>query len=361
MNEKIEKLEEIVSSLVNKEGTVYFFTLDTKDAPSGEVKYIYDLALLLREMGYDVKMLHQEEEFVGPLDWLGDKYAVIEHLDVKNDNVTVKPSDFLFIPEVFTNVIGQTKAFPCKRVMIYYNPSYFNDYMPVGATLADMNIFDIITTNENLKARINTYFPNVNVKVVRPSIREYFSNDNAPKKLIVNVLTPTTNEVNDIVKPFYWKYPSYKWISFRDLKGVTQSVLADVMREAAITVWADDLTSNAQLALEALKSGSLLIAKTPNTPPEWMLEEGEYRFGIIWVDSYDMLHDVLASVIRGWTRNEIIDKYLQMSDEVKNIYTEECQRNDVDKMIVNGIFEETINSYRQVLSAEKNKEVNVEE
>lgn len=361
MNEKIEKLEEIVSTLVNKEGTVYFFTLDTKSAPNGEVKYVYDLALSLLGMGYDVKMLHQEDEFVGASDWLGDKYSSLEHLDVKNDNVTVKPSDFLFIPEVFTTVLSQTKTLPCKRIMIYYNPSYFNDYMPVGATLADMNIFDVVTTNDTLKNRISSYFPNVNVKVVRPSIRDIFYDDKAPKKLIVNVLTPTANEVNDIVKPFYWKYPSYKWVSFRDLKGIPQNVLADVMREAAITVWADDLTSNAQTALEALKSGSLLIAKTPNTPPEWMLEEGEYRFGIIWVDSYDMIHDVLASVVRGWTRNEIIDKYLQMSDEVSGLYTEEYQKADVEKMLVNGIFEETINSYRQVLSAEKNKEENVEE
>ena len=354
MNEKIKKLEETIETLVNKEGNVYFFTLDTKNAPNGEVKYMYDIALTLKNMGYNVTMLHQEEEFVGPLEWLGDKYDVLRHVNVKDENVTITPSDFVFIPEVFSNVLSQTKMLPCKRIMIYYNPDYLIDYMPVGVTLNDLNIFDAITTNDTLKNKLKSYFPNVNVRVVRPSINEAFINSDEPKKLIVNVITPTANEVNDIVKPFYWKNPVYKWVSFRDLKGIPQNVLADIMREAAITVWADDNTSNAQMALEALKSGSLLIAKVPQTPPEWMLENNDYRFGVIWVDSYDMLHEVLASVIRGWTRNEIIEKYLTMSEEVVDIFSPKHQETDVDKQIVNDIFENTINTYRQILSAENN-------
>lgn len=360
MNEKIKKLEETIDTLVNKEGTIYFFTLDTKNAPNGEVKYIYDLALSLLEMGYKVRMLHQEDEFVGPLEWLGEKYSVLQHVNVKDENVVVTLSDFVFIPEVFSNVMSQTKTLPCKRIMIYYNPDYFTDYMPVGVTLSDLNVYDAITTNETLKEKLKSYFPNINVRVVRPSISNAFVNDDEPKKLIVNVITPTANEVNDVVKPFYWKYPVYKWLSFRDLKGIPQNTLADVMREGAITVWVDDNTNNAQMALEALKSGSILIAKVPQVVPEWMMENGEYRFGIIWVDSYDMLHDVIASVVRGWTRDEIVDKYLQMSSEVSGLYLSEHQKMDIEKQVINGIFENTINTYRQILAAENNNVKNEE-
>lgn len=360
MNEKIKKLEETIDTLVNKEGTIYFFTLDTKNAPNGEVKYIYDLALSLLEMGYKVAMLHQEDEFVGPLEWLGEKYSVLQHVNVKDENVVVTPSDFVFIPEVFSNVMSQTKTLPCKRIMIYYNPDYFTDYMPVGVTLSDLNVYDAITTNETLKERLRSYFPNINVRVVRHSISDAFVNDDEPKKLIVNVITPTANEVNDIVKPFYWKYPVYKWLSFRDLKGIPQNMLADVMREGAITVWVDDNTNNAQMALEALKSGSILIAKVPQVVPEWMMENGEYRFGIIWVDSYDMLHDIIASVVRGWTRDEIVEKYLQMSSEVSGLYLSEHQKMDIEKQVINGIFENTINTYRQILAAENNNVKNEE-
>ena len=360
MNEKIKKLEETIETMVNKDGNVYFFTLDTKNAPNGEVKYIYDIALSLLNMGYKVTMLHQEDEFVGPIEWLGDKYSVLVHKNVKDENVVVTPSDFVFIPEVFSNVMSQTKTLPCKRIMIYYNPAYLTDYMPVGVTMNDLNIYDAITTNETLKDKLKSYFPNLNIKVIRPSISELFFNNDEPKKLIVNLITPTANEVNDIVKPFYWKNPLYKWLSFRDLKGIPQDTLADVMREAAFTVWVDDITNNAQMALEALKSGSILIAKVPQTTPEWMFENNDYRFGIIWVDSYDMLHDVIASVVRGWTRDDIVEKYLTMSSEVKNIYLPEYQKTDIERQIVDGIFESTISTYRQILAAENNNVKNEE-
>ena len=361
MNEKITKLENVISEIENKESNLYFFTLDTKNAPSGEVNYIYDIAITLLEMGYKVTMLHQEEEFVGPMEWLGVKYEVLQHRNIKDEDVMVTPSDTLFIPEVFSNVMSQTKNLPCKRVMIYYSPSYLVDYTPAGVSMLDVNIHDAITTNEHLAEQLKAYFPNVNVRVIRPSIREFFYDDKKPKKLIVNLLTSSANEVNDIIKPFYWKNPAYKWLSFRDLKGVPQPMLADVMREAAITVWVDDYTNNAQTALEALKSGSLLIAKIPQVTPEWMLEDGEHRFGIIWVDSYEMLHDILSSVVRGWTRDEIIEKYLNMSDEVKNVFTPESQKIDIEKNIINGILEDTVNVFKQILSAEKNKEENVSE
>jgi hypothetical protein len=361
MNEKIEKLEAIVSDLENKNGYVYFFVFDTKNAPNGELKYIYDIAKEVQDKGYNVRMLHQEDEFVGPLEWLGDYYNTLEHIDVRKENLAVTPADYLFIPEVCTNVMGQVKNLPCRKIMVYYNSTYLNDYMPVGVSLMDYNIHDAITTNSNLQVKLKSYFPNVNVRIVRPSIRGYFKTDNEPKKLIVNLLTPTPSEVNDIVKPFYWKNPAYKWLSFRDLKGAPQRVLGDMMKEAAITVWVDDNTNNAQMALEALKSGSILIAKVPQTTPEWMMDEDDWRFGIIWVDSYEMLHNTIASVVRGWTRNNILDQYLNMSDVVKNVFTKSSHVADIEKSIVKGVFDATLNTYKQILSAEKNNELKIEE
>ena len=44
-----------------------------------------------------------------------------------------------------------------------------------------------------------------------------------------------------------------------------------------------------------------------------------------------------------------------MSSEVSNLYLSEHQKNDIEKQLVNDIFEGTINTYRQILSAENNK------
>ena len=68
----------------------------------------------------------------------------------------------------------------------------------------------------------------------------------------------------------------------------------------------------------------------------------------------------LHHVVRGWTRDEIIDKYLSMSSEVENIYLLEYQKMDIEKQIVGDVFESTINTYRQILAAENNNIKNVE-
>lgn len=359
--DKMLKVEEIISKLSKQDFNVYFFVIDSKGNPNGEVKYMYDIALTLHEMNYKVTMLHQEDEFVGPIEWLGEKYDVLKHKHVGKDNIVISASDFLFIPEVYSNIISQTKTLPCKRVVLYYNPEYLLEFMPVTGTYTDMGIFDVVTTNENLEYTIKSYFPNVLVRIIPPTIREFFDNTIEAKKLIINILTSSGIDTNSIVKPFYWKNPVYKWITFRDLKETSQENLAEMMAEASITVWVDDDTQNAQTALEALKSGSILIAKVPKYVPEWMLQNGELRDDIIWVDSFEMLHDVLSSVIRGWTKDEIIERYTNVYETLTNVFTNTQHQASVKREIIDGIFEDTLKNYNHILSGMKNKVENSDE
>ena len=69
----VQKVEEIISNLENKDFNMYFFVMDTKGNPQSGVEYMYDVALYLHENGYNVTMLHQEQDFVGPFDWLGER------------------------------------------------------------------------------------------------------------------------------------------------------------------------------------------------------------------------------------------------------------------------------------------------
>ena len=107
--EMLNIVDENILKLKNKEYTLYFFVLDTKGNPSTSIEYIYHTALTLSKRGYNVVMLHQEEEFIGVGEWLGSEYASLTHMNIDKDNVEVSPSDFLFIPEIFANVMLQTK------------------------------------------------------------------------------------------------------------------------------------------------------------------------------------------------------------------------------------------------------------
>lgn len=356
-DDKIAKLEEVISKFENKDFNVYFFVVDTKNAPNGGVEYMYDIALNLHERGYNVTMLHQEEEFIGPTAWLGERYDVLEHKNIEKNNIPLSASDFLFIPEVLPQVMMQTKNLPCKRILLYQNPEYMLEYMPVGVSLTDLNIYDVITTNRSLEEKISSYFPKVRTKLVRPSIKNCFYPNEEPKKLIVNIMGSGINDVNNILKPFYWTRPVYRWVSFRNMQGMAQTVYADVLREGAITVWADDTTVNAKIALEALKCGNILIAKIPNNVPEWMMEGDELRNDIIWFNTFDELHGILASVIRGWTRNDIVSDFTEVYKKVDKIFAPEIQNADIQMTIIDGLFQSRLNDYHLLLNGIKNNKV----
>jgi len=274
-SEMLKITNESISKLKNKEFKVLFFVLDTKGNPNGSLEYIYQTALTLKKLGYDVAMLHQEKEFIGVGGWLGEEYAELPHYNIEKQNVNITPSDFLFIPEIFANVMIQTKKLPCKKVVIIQNYSNICEFMPPHLTPTSLGITDaIVTTNEQVK-RIKEYFPDLRCHVVSPSIRKMFRNNEAPRKLVINILAKNQSHYNQIMKLFYWKNPLYKWVSFRDLRGLPQDMFCEALRESTFTIWMDDETKFGYNILEAIKCGNIVVAKAPIHPTDWMLDKTE--------------------------------------------------------------------------------------
>ena len=70
----IKNIEGALKKLEDKKKVrLYFFIADSKGAPVGSLAYTYELAYKLQELGYNVKMLYAEKEFIGVKDWLGEK------------------------------------------------------------------------------------------------------------------------------------------------------------------------------------------------------------------------------------------------------------------------------------------------
>ena len=70
--ENIEKLESSLSKLNSNEHTIYFLTYDTRNNSRASVKHIYDMALTLKESGYNSKILVEDKSYTGIDAWLGD-------------------------------------------------------------------------------------------------------------------------------------------------------------------------------------------------------------------------------------------------------------------------------------------------
>ena len=357
-----------ISKIEKKENIVFFFVLDTKGNPSGSLEYIYKLAMIAKNEGFKVGMLYQtidkNDEFVGVEGWLGSEYAALPHYDISNNDVEITPSDILFIPEIFSNVMNQTKKLPCKRIAILQNYDYLIEQMPFSAKWGDFGILEAITNTEHNSKLIKDVFPYVKTNVVNPYIDNIFGQTKEPKKMVVNIVASDQSDINRIVKPFYWKFPTFKWVSFRDLRGLAKEKFAESLREAAITIWVDDNTSFGYSALEAIKSGSIVIAKVPNTPLKWMDEDNDENVGklrncCIWFDNLNDVQRVIASAVRSWITDNVPTTLTDEANKVKELYTYETTKNEFTSYL-NAVIDNRLKEMKQLVEVVKNKEVKEE-
>lgn len=348
--EMIKVVKENINRLENNDFSLFFFVLDTKGNPSSALEYIYKTALTLSKEGYKVKLLHQEKEFIGVGEWMGEEYANLPHANVETENVEITASDFLFIPEIFANVMMQTKKLPCKRVILVQNVNNIPEFMPVSQNLDNLGITDAVVTTAYNEKKLGEYFPGVRTHIVQPSISPIFHRGDRPQKLLVNIISKDQTDVNRLVKPFYWKNPVYKFVSFRDLRGLPMEDFAISLREAAVTIWMDDSTPFGYTLLEALKSGSMVLAKVPDEPTEWMLgENGELNENIIWFEKIDDIGQILPAVIRSWTRYEVSDDVYEGAKKFDDLYTEDVQKNQILHVYGKELIEKRLNDFKEVL------------
>lgn len=331
----IERVSNEIKKIESKENNIYFFVIDSKGTPSGELEYIYKIALFLIKNGYNVTMLHQENEFIGVKEWLGEEYADIPHENVSKGNINVGVSDLLIIPELFATVMNQTKKLPCKRVVLLQNLNYVSEFTPLSIQWGDYGIVECITNSNQEAEKIKEWFPYVKTNVINPYIdSSVFHTSIEPKKLIVNIVSKNQMNINKIIKPFYWKYAIYKWVSFKDLRGMSQKEFAESLREAAVTIWIDEDTNFGYSALEAMQSGAIVIAKIPEMLPEWAKKDDtNLKNSCIWFENYEDLPQIIANVVRGLTTDNVPTELFDESKKILESYSKEKTENEITSVI----------------------------
>ena len=126
--------------------------------------------------------------------------------------------------------------------------------MPVPAQWGDLGIMEAITNTDVSASLIKEVFPYVKTTTIDPYIDDMYGTTDEPKKLIINIIAKDQSDINKIIKPFYWKYPMYKWVSFRDLRGFPKEMYAQLLRESALTIWIDEEIKLKDEALISLKN-----------------------------------------------------------------------------------------------------------
>lgn len=351
----IENINKEISKIDKKENRIYFFVIDTKGVSSGSLEYIYNLALMLKNEGYDVSMLHTEDEFVGVGEWLGEEYASLPHYNVNKDETGTSPSDLLFIPEIFSQVMNQTKKLPCKRVAILQNYNYVVEQMPYAAQWGDFGIMEGITNSDYQAAELNESFPYVKLTKVTPFVSKIFGTTDEPKKMIINIVSKDQSNIKKVVKPFYWKYPMFRWVSFKELRDLPKANFAKALRENTMTIVIDEDASFCYAALEAMKSGAITMCKVPTTNLDWAeSEDGTLPNCCVWFNDYDTLHKQIASVVRSWITDKVP---AVLAEEAKKVYDEFTEEKTKKELLdfVNSVLGNRKKEMEDLINQIKNK------
>jgi hypothetical protein len=227
--------------------------------------------------------------------------------------------------------MDQVKGFPCKKVVFSQSYDYLLELLPIGKRWnVDYGFTDVITTTERQSNYLKTMFPSIKTHVIPVSIPSYFKDSDKPKIPVVSILTRNQGDAAKIAKSFYLQYPIYKWITFKELRGLSREEFATELGKSCLAVWVDEQSGFGTFPLEAIECNTPVIGKIPNMIPEWMEnvdEEGNISIkqNGIWTNTTLNIPELIATYLKVWLEDSIPSDLTESINETKGSYTSEKQ------------------------------------
>ncbi len=363
-----DRVKNSISKLEAKQSKFLFFIAATPN-PAASIYEIYFHAKTVQGLGYDVKILTDSAQYQIP-DWIEKDLTDIPHESMEQAKLTVGPEDVLVIPEIFSNVMEQTKNLPAIRVGLLQSIDYkINALMP-GVDWKSFGIEKIITTSENLKDIVEEYYgKSYDIKTYNPAIPDYFKVDGELKKPIISIVGRNPNEIAKVVKLFYMKYPQYSFITFDSMlteskppQPLRRKDYAERLKRNFAGVWVDRLASLGTFPIECMKAGCIPIALVPDIPPAYILdEEGEPRENIgVWTNDLLALPILIGDVVTKFLDDTIGDEIIETMGEVASKYNVEDAKTTLSE-IYQGYIDERVTVFKTTLEKLENKEEITEE
>lgn len=317
---QIDKVKLSISNLREKKSKLYFFIHDTKGNAKASIKYIYDLAIILKRNGFNSIILHEKSDYTGVGSWLGEEYMTeIPHQVIDGQNVEIAPEDFLIVPEIFGFMMDQVKNLPCGKIVLTQSYAYMLDTLQPGQTWNQYGFFKTITTSEVQKEYIAKVMRGQSYDIIEPFISDNFKKRNLPPLPIIGVHSREQEDTINLIKTFYLRFPQYRWFTFRDLRGLSQEDFANAISECFVSVWIDRQSGYGTFPLESMKVGVPVIGITPNLVPEWMNENNG-----IWIKDEILLPDIIADWTQNWLEDNISEEmYTNIQETVNKVPTKE--------------------------------------
>lgn len=362
-----DKIKLSISNLKAKKSKVMFFVPDLGATPSGSVYEIYFHATIVKNLGYDVKILLESAKAVVP-DFIEPELTKFEHVAMDTVKLTVSPEDLLVIPEIFTNVMEKTKNLPCMRVVLLQSIDNAVRALVPGIDWSSFGIHDVITTSKILELFLNEFFVNtrLNIKTYNVSVPDYFQKKSPIKRPVVSVFVRNENDLEKVIKLFYQKFPQYRWITFEPMqtdskppKFLRRKDFADKLDKNFAALWIDRLASHAQFPLECMRVGTIPVSLKPDITPDYILNGDEFiQNSGVWSSDLYALPSLLADVLRKFLDDEIPQELFDTMDLISSKYTASVATEQLNT-IYNQLFNDRLQLFEKTLETlQPNTEIN---
>ena len=315
--ELLKKVELSVQRLTDKSVRIYFLTQDTKGNAKASVRQTYEIALTLKNNGFNPIIIHETKEYTGVSEWLGEEYMELPHESIDGEDLKISPEDFIVVPEIYGHVLEQLANLPCGKIISCQAYDHMLETLQPGTTWSQYGFLKAITTSEKQTELVKGVMKNITFDIIPPFISEKFSAKEVPSKPIISIHTRDQRDTMKIIKTFYLKYPQFRWVTFRDMRGLNQEQFAEYLKDSFVSVWVDDTSSVGTFPIESMASRTPVIGKVPNLKPDWMSENNG-----VWTYELNQMTDIIAEFTQNWLEDNINeDLYktgIETSDKFKN-------------------------------------------
>lgn len=359
--EKIEKINAAKNKLINKESKFLFCVPESK-SPVASVYEVYHHANVVKKMGFDVVILVERGDYEIPT-WIESELTDFEHIAMSDPNISVGPESIMVIPEVYSNVMEQTKNLPCLRIGLLQSIDYMLNSLVPGTDWSSFGIKDVITTSKTVKGLVDGYYMNkFNVKSYDIGIPDYFKKSEIPQKPIISVIGRNPNEISKLVKLFYSRFPQYNWVTFDPMvtnskppQPMRRKDFADRLKNNFAAVWIDRISSFGTFPLECMKSGVIPISLKPDVMPEYMIERDDngnavkaIENGGIWTENYYDLPILIGELLTKFIDDSIPKEIYETMDAIAEGYTVDASTKQLTEIYQN-IVNERIELFENVI------------
>ena len=148
------------------------------------------------------------------------------------------------------------------------------------------------------------------------------------------------SDVIKITKSFYLQYPLYKWITFKELRGISRKQFAQELSESCLAIWVDDLSGFGTFPIEAMECKTPVIGKMPNILPEWMEVKDEdgnpmVKDNGIWTNTTNNIPELIGRYLKLYLEDSEPSEILENMEKTTGVYTSDAQRDKLEVVYSN--------------------------